>query len=269
MEHVRHTDQMNREIWLPAFPQRIVSLVPSQTEYLCTLGIGKRLVGRTLFCIHPEEGLKDVSRVGGTKKLQLDKIRALQPDLIIGNKEENDQEQIELLSKDFPVWMSDIYHPKDAMTMMLALGGILNLKTEAESIVAKIESGMLEISKKSDRFKGINVFYAIWKSPWMFAGKDTFIDSMLSLAGFTNLCDRLRYPEWSEKEIIHFHPDLLLLSSEPYPFSSKHIRELESILPESRAILVDGEMFSWYGSRMLDFPAYLETLFTELHKKTP
>ncbi|HCS21132.1 MAG TPA: cobalamin-binding protein [Bacteroidetes bacterium] len=269
MDSLRHNDQMKREVWLPAFPERIVSLVPSQTEYLCAIGIGGRLVGRTQFCIHPAEELKKVVRIGGTKKLQLDKIRALQPDLIIGNKEENEQSQIEALAADFPVWMSDIHQPEDALSMMHDLGSIVNCETKAEALIAEIRGGLASIQEKKARFEGIRVLYAIWKSPWMFAGQHTFISSMLELAGFSNVCPGERYPELNEDEFIALKADLILLSSEPYPFSFGHIRELEAKVRDSRILLVNGEMFSWYGSRMTEFPAYLDNLFAQIHKKTP
>ncbi len=266
---IRHIDQMKREIGLPAFPKRIISLVPSQTEFLCAIGIGERLVGRTQFCIHPAEELKSVTRIGGTKKLQLDKIRALQPDLIIGNKEENEQSQIEALAADFPVWMSNIYHPEDALAMMHLLGGILHCETRAEELISTIRCGLENIHDKRERFEGLKVLYAIWRAPWMFAGKRTFIDAMLRLAGFDNVCATERYPEMDEAAIKNCHPDLIFLSSEPYPFNIVHIRELEEKVAESQILLVDGELFSWYGSRMTEFPAYLDHLFTQIHKKTP
>ncbi|MHB1277170.1 MAG: ABC transporter substrate-binding protein [Bacteroidia bacterium] len=269
MELIRHIDQMNREIWLPAFPKRVISLVPSQTEFLCAIGIGDRLVGRTQFCIHPAEELQVVPRIGGTKKLQLEKIRALQPDLIIGNKEENDRSQIEALASDFPLWMSYIYHPDDALTMMHVLGGILRLETKAEELISQIRNGLEAVHARKLRFEGINVLYAIWRSPWMFAGTQTYIDSMLHLAGFNNACRQERYPEISDETIKRMYPDLILLSSEPYPFTVTHIRELEEKLPESQILLVDGEIFSWYGSRMNEFSSYLDDLFIQIHKKTP
>lgn len=267
MELQRHTDQMNREIWLPKTPKRVVSLVPSQTEYLFDLGLGERLLGRTLFCIHPKEELRHIRSVGGTKKLQIDAIRALQPDLIIGNKEENEQSQIELLSQEFPVWMSDIYTPNDALWMMQALGEILNLTEKSQQIVSEVQSNLEAIKQKSNRFNGIKVLYAIWKSPWMMAGKQTFIDALLSEAGFSNQCRSARYPEMDEETIASSGANFLFLSSEPYPFRAKHVNELKAAFPAMVPVLVDGEMFSWYGSRLKLLDFYLDQLETELHKK--
>lgn len=255
---------MQREIWIPEFPQRIVSLVPSQTEFLIEIGLGERLVGRTLFCIHPKESIQNIPQVGGTKKLRLDAIRALNPDLIIGNKEENLQEEIESLAKEFPVWMSDIVEMDDALKMMKELGSIVQLEPSSQSLISEIESVISRIQNCNYSFKGKRVVYAIWKDPWMFAGKDTFIHKLLELAGFTNLITESRYPEISPESIRQLNPDFILLSSEPFPFDGKHFQSALELFPEQKPVLVDGEMFSWYGSRMRHLSAYLEELDIQL-----
>lgn len=260
MSTVCHIDQMNREVWLAAAPQRIVSIVPSQTELLIDLGLKDQLIGRTQFCIHPAEKVHDIPRIGGTKKLQLDAIRALKPDLIIGNKEENLKEEIETLAKEFPVWMSDIQSIDDSLSMIMALGELTGTADKAKPITEQLSKDFSEISQQAQRFKGKKVLYAIWKDPWMFAGKSTFIHHVLELAGFENACQSERYPEMSPAQIEASEFDYLFLSSEPFPFAGKHEEEVKKWLGNKSILLVDGEMFSWYGSRLLQLQTYLNQL---------
>lgn len=249
-------DMLGREIRIPVEPKRIVSLVPSQTELLYALGLEDRIVGQTIFCIHPREHYKKAHKIGGTKKLRLDVIRRLQPDLIIGNKEENTQGQIETLMQEFPVWMSDIFNLQDAVHMIRAVGDITGTGAEAEAIACDIETAFRKLSEHHTE----RVLYLIWREPWMAAGKQTFIDDMIRAAGYTNALSQARYPELDAAAILSLQPDRIWLSSEPYPFAEKHIAELQEWLPEARIQLVDGELFSWYGSRLLDAPAYFASL---------
>lgn len=252
------TDQLGHKIILKKKPKRIISIVPSQSEFLWDIGLRQELVGITKFCIHPDEMYRKLERVGGTKDLDLDKIRSLKPDLIIGNKEENAEEQIKILQKEFPVWMSDIYSFDDSFKMMRELGVLLERTEEAEKIVCKIESTLPTIKNK---FSGEHVAYFIWNKPYMTAAKNTFIDYVLNYIGFTNVCDTLeRYPELKSDDLTQLNPELCLLSSEPFPFKEKHISELQAILPKAKIKIVDGEVFSWYGSRLLKLADYLERL---------
>jgi ABC-type Fe3+-hydroxamate transport system substrate-binding protein len=238
-------------------PQRIISLVPSQTELLADLGLGDRVVGITKFCIHPEEWRKTKAIVGGTKNFDFDMIRSLNPDLIIGNKEENYQEGIEELQKHFPVWMSDIVTIDDACQMILSIGDITDASEKASALIERIKNEF----KSVVRLEPQSTLYLIWKNPWMGAASGTFIDEMLKLSGLRNcLKSKTRYPELTSDEIGQLNPELILLSSEPYPFKEKHMEELQMLCPTSKILLVDGEMFSWYGSRLLKFPTYLEDL---------
>lgn len=264
MSTVRHIDQMKREIWLPSFPERIVSLVPSQTELLIDLGLQDHLVGRTQFCIHPAESLNDIPRIGGTKKLQLDAIKALKPDLIIGNKEENQKADIEALEGTYPVWMSDIQTTDDALNMIRSIGEITQSSKRANDIAKSIESDFAEINLQKARFKELRVLYAIWKNPWMFAGRNTFIHQILELAGFQNACLDERYPEMDLKDLEKLQFDCLLLSSEPFPFAGKHAEETKILFPDKKVLLVDGEVFSWYGSRLLRLKQYLSELAKQI-----
>jgi ABC-type Fe3+-hydroxamate transport system substrate-binding protein len=247
-------DQLHRNISLPHPPKRIVSLVPSQTELLADLGLRDKIVGVTKFCIHPKGLKKEKTVIGGTKNFHFDKIESLQPDLIIGNKEENYQEGIEKLAEKFPVWMSDIYTLEDAYRMIMCVGELTHTSIKASQIVSQIEQGL----EKEFKFKG-SAIYLIWKDPLIAVGENTFVDSMLDLAGFKNLIKQTRYPEIDLEEIIKLNPDYLLLSSEPYPFKEKHILFFQEKLPKTKVKIVDGEMFSWYGSRLIGAGRYFET----------
>jgi len=256
MERKRCFDQLGQLIEFSFPPQRILSLVPSQTELLFDLGLGERVVGITKFCVHPSEWHKSKKRVGGTKNFNLEIIDQLKPDLIIGNKEENEEVGIKKLAEKYPVWMSDITDWSSAMEMIRKVGAIVNEPVKAESLVTQIEN----------RFTGIKpihskrTLYFIWREPWMAAGKSTFIDTMLTKIGLVNCLEQQRYPNLSIQEIKNLSPELVLLSSEPYPFREKHFEELQHVLPQAKILLVDGEMFSWYGSRLLKAPDYFANL---------
>lgn len=242
---------------IPLLAQRVISVVPSITELLVDLGLGDRLIGSTLFCIHPPSLKKSTTRIGGTKTLKLDKIRNLKPDLIIANKEENVKEQIEELSKDIPVWTSDVGNLEDSLQMIKALGDILQLEEKANLLSEKIAASFQELATKNEK----SCIYLIWRDPYMSVGKDTFIHDMINLAGFKNvLSNRERYPEISKNELQALNPDIIMLSSEPYPFREKHIKEMQAILPASQVVIVDGELFSWYGSRLLKSVNYFRSL---------
>jgi len=258
-------DQMGNVVILQQPPKRIVSLVPSQTELLFYLGLKDEVVGITKFCIHPNEMFRSKTRVGGTKKYDFDKIRALNPDLIIGNKEENDQEQIEQLMKLYPVWMSDIKTLPDAMEMISMLGTIIQKEDLAKKLVQNIENAFVELKEFSPN-KKVSVAYFIWKNPYMCAGKDTFIDEVLQHCGLENVLknSNSRYPIIEMLDLKKYNPQLILLSSEPYPFKENDINELQSVLPNTTIRIVDGEMFSWYGSRLLESSAYLKSLLNTL-----
>ncbi len=238
------TDQMDREVTFSFPPTRIVSLVPSQTEFL--LDIGASVVGRTKFCIHPESEVKNIDLVGGTKKFRFDRIKNLSPDLIIGNKEENYQEGIEELAHDFPVWMSDIFTLEDSFDMMSSLGKICDLELRAEHVVSDCKASLKRVEGK---FSG-KVVYLIWKNPWMAAGKNTFIDHMLTFLGYENLISDERYPHLTMQKIAELIPDKILLSSEPFPFKENELKEASNLWPGAECQLVDGELYSWYGSRL-------------------
>ena len=254
-----HIDQLDRKVEMNKTPKRIISLVPSQTELLFDLGLDEEVIGITKFCIHPDHWFKTKTRVGGTKQLNLEKIKELQPDLIIANKEENVQQQIEVLAKNFPVWISDVNNLDDALEMIESIGEITSRQAPAKQIIERIKKGFSNLSLP---FRGTGgTCYLIWKDPYMTIGGDTFINDMLSRAGFQNIfAHQKRYPELLIEQLSVANCQLLLLSSEPFPFQQKHAKEIQSQLPNAKIILVDGEMFSWYGSRLLKAPAYFQQL---------
>jgi ABC-type Fe3+-hydroxamate transport system substrate-binding protein len=258
------TDQLGRVIQLPAFPKRIISLVPSQTELLYDLDLDEEVVGITKFCIHPEEWFRNKVKVGGTKNSKPDIIKSLQPDLIIANKEENNREEIETLLKKYPVWISDVHDLNSALHMILSVGVLTNRKEKSLFLSSQIQEAFNELKNflsTTLKDKNIRTAYLIWKDPYMTAGGDTFIHSIIRACGLQNVFEQsTRYPEINIRELKSADCELLLLSSEPYPFKEKHIPELQKHLPDTKIILVDGEMFSWYGSRLLHVPEYLEKL---------
>ena len=263
------TDQLNRKITLAAKPKRIISLVPSQTELLYDLGLNDEVVGITKFCIYPDRWFRTKERVGGTKNYDLKKIARLNPDLIIGNKEENEQLQIEALMEDYNVWMSDIYTLKDALDMVTRLGALVDKAETAALLKLKIESAFKNFTPFKPEVP-LKAAYLIWKNPYMVAGKNTFITEMLQSCGLVNVfaTDEFnRYPVITVDQIKNANPDVFLLSSEPYPFREKHYAEFQSICENAKIMLVDGEIFSWYGSRLLQAPAYFLAIMKQLNSK--
>jgi len=259
---MRYFDQLNRELLLSGAPRRIVSLVPSISEYLWDLNLREELVGITKFCIKPAEMYDRIEKIGGTKSIHIDKIRTLQPDLIIANKEENTKEQIDVLSNEFPVWVSDVNTMNEALEMMRLLGELCNRKTEAIQLVQETENGLHTCK---DLFAKNSCVYLMWNEPYMAAASNTFINSVLNYTGFVNvLQDRERYPVVALNEIKLLQPEYCLLSSEPFPFKDKHVNLLQHELKSCKVVLVDGEMFSWYGSHLLTLPLYLNKLKKEI-----
>jgi ABC-type Fe3+-hydroxamate transport system substrate-binding protein len=256
------TDQLGRTVEYPFPPKRIISLVPSITELLCDFGLTNEMVGRTKFCIYPKAKIKQITKVGGTKNINIDKIHQIKPELIIANKEENTKEQIELLSEHYPVWISDVKKFDDGLSLIVDLGEVLGKEREAKLMIEDIIQSRSEYRKEA--FENIKAIYLIWRKPYMAAGRDTFIHSMLEESGFTNCITTNRYPEINAENISKFNPDIILLSSEPYPFKYKHITELQAITADVPIELVDGEYFSWYGTKMKGAFKYFSSLREKL-----
>jgi ABC-type Fe3+-hydroxamate transport system substrate-binding protein len=249
-------DHLLREVEVVYPPKRIISLVPSQTELLFYLGLSGRVVGITKFCVHPPQWHNSLQKIGGTKNFKFEIIDQLRPDLIIGNKEENYVSGISVLQTKYPVWVSDVSSYEQALRMIEEVGTLTDRIDPANSLRKEIEARFERLPKK----KPTRVLYLIWRQPWMAAGKGTFIDSMLSKIGLVNVVEEARYPTLSEAQLQQMQPELIYLSSEPYPFKQKHIQELKAVVPNSEVTLVDGELFSWYGSRMLLAPDYFASL---------
>ena len=227
---------------------RIISLVPSLTELLIDLGLKERLIGRTRFCVHPKEEVEEIPIMGGTKNPRLDKIKAAEPDYIIANKEENRKEHIEELGKDFKVKLTDIASIEDALITIHELGKELQVAEEAAKLIKSINEAMEEIPNEPP----LRTAYFIWKDPWMTVGSDTYIHNVMQHWNLENVFGgQDRYPKVNFYELAEKDPELILLSSEPFPFEDKHLAEFEEAFPDTRTLLVEGEWFSWYGSHML------------------
>ena len=220
-------------------------------------------MGITKFCIHPADKLKNRSVVGGTKTLHLDRIRALQPDLIIANKEENERSQIDELQRQYAVHVTDVITFSDALAMIREVGTLVGKSDEAARMAQQIETSLSSLSPLFSPRP--SVAYFIWQKPYMVAANHAFIHTMLERAGFCNVfADQTRYPEITSDDLQTAQPDLIFLSSEPYPFTEKHVTEFQKICPSARVLVVDGELFSWYGSRLLRSSDYFRNLRNEI-----
>lgn len=255
-------DQCAREVQLKDYPLRIVSTVPSQTELLVDLGLENQIVGITAYCVHPKNLLKEKIIIGGTKDLQIHRILDLKPDLIIANKEENVKDQILELSEHVPVWISDVETLDHGLDLIGKLGALTGKKTEAENLLLEIKRSWPSLST----IKPLKTLYFIWKNPFMAAGNSTYIGNILKFNGLENIAtdSRERYPQIPLEEMENMDPDLILLTSEPYSFSAKEAHNLAKKFPKAMVKIVDGEMFTWYGSRILLALKYFGKLRNEL-----
>jgi ABC-type Fe3+-hydroxamate transport system substrate-binding protein len=254
-------DQLNRTIPLHSLPKRIVSLVPSQTELLCDLGLEPFIVGVTKFCVHPHTIRTKAAVVGGTKTVNYKTITALKPDIILCNQEENTLEMVRELEKIAPVHISVIYTINDCLKLIEMYGRLFSVETKADNIITELKEKQTDFLKFIKGQEKQSVVYFIWKQPWMVAASRTFIDALLQLNNLENCYKNLeRYPEIELTEGGNGRVDLVLLSSEPYPFREKHIQALRSFYPKARIRLVDGEMFSWYGYRLVKAFDYFKML---------
>lgn len=250
---------------------RIVSLVPSITELLYDLELEQEVVGITKFCIHPDEWFKTKPRIGGTKTVDTEKVFFTMPTLILANKEENVKEQVEALREMAPVYVSDVSTLKDACDMIFTIGTLTGKSAKAKEIIRTVDERFSELRKivaaESDTSKP-RATYFIWREPYMAAGGDTFIHDMMMQCGLENVfADVNRYPEVSIEQLADMNCEWLLLSSEPYPFAAKHREEIQKVIPHMKILLVDGEMFSWYGSRLMLAPEYFTQLLQQIHAK--
>lgn len=253
-------DQLNREISFSEIPERIVSLVPSLTELLCDLGLADRIVGVTKFCIHPEEIRKKAEIIGGTKKIKLSECLDLKPDFILANKEENIKHQVQNLSEHATVYTSHIATLNDLMRLNEDLGYIFDIKERASQLNQELENIQNHLRELSKNTQG-SAIYLIWKDPYMAAGGDTYISTMMNLLGIDNaIADQNRYPIITPEVLKKSECDYIFLSSEPYPFKDHHVKDLQMQLDGKKVLLVNGELFSWYGSRILHMQEYIRVL---------
>lgn len=260
---MEHIDDVGRTVRLDRPATRVVSLCPSVTETLFALKLQDEVVGRTRFCVHPAGEVKRAQNVGGTKKVDESRIDALQPDLILAVKEENTPEIIAALETRYPVYVFDVRTPDDALRMIGQIGAMCDRESEA----AKLEE---EIRLRLSRMTPVSLRYAylIWESPTMAVGGDTFIDSLLQEAGWENVLSTadVHYPTINPEEIRACQPDVVFLSSEPYPFKEQHISRYKALYPECDVRLIDGEI-SWFGAHMRQSLDQLAALNEQIRKR--
>ncbi len=245
-------------------PARIVSLVPSVTELVCALGLERQLVGRTGFCIHPWETVRKVPKVGGTKDVKLDKVRALEPSHVIVNVDENRKEDAEALAEFVPhVVVTHPQAPRDNLDLYRQLGSEFGREAEAERLCAEFERAYARVLDGERPRR--DVLYLIWKEPWMTVAPETYISQTLALFGWRTLptaaardaCrpegDKRQPPRYPEIDLAELagRVELVLLSSEPFHFKREHVEEMATLVPGAEVSLIDGEMTSWYGSRAI------------------
>ncbi len=258
------TDDLGRTFTWNGPPRRIVSLCPSQTEYLYALGLSDRIVGRTRFCIHPQPAVARARRIGGTKDVDLTRIRALHPDFILAEQEEQRRETVELLAREYPVAVTRVENVADGLSMLLTVGEWVGCDAMARVWHGRIARAFGTIAKAPP----LRTAYLIWKNPWMGVGPTTYIDSVLAHLGLINVWNEKmeRYPSFELADLKTLGPELVLLSSEPYPFRARHVSEIAAAVPAARVLLVDGEWFSWYGVRMWAAADALQQLVRQLKR---
>ena len=235
---------------------RIVSLVPSWTEYVVDLGCASELVGRTKFCVRAGEEAERISIIGGTKSIHLDRIEQLKPDLVIASKEENTREDVEACRVFSDVLVTDVRNISDAFEALETIGEAIEQSAAGISWRSNIEKAWGE-----PRAQYTQALYAIWQNPLMIAGRDTYIHAAMNWWGIRNAAPASaegRYPELNPERLDALAGTPILLASEPYPFASKHCAQFASA--GLQPMLVDGEAFSWYGSRMLHTVDYLNSM---------
>tara|TARA_R110002073_G_scaffold145532_2_gene297649 strand:+ start:13713 stop:14507 length:795 start_codon:yes stop_codon:yes gene_type:complete len=256
------TDQIGRVLQISKTPLRIISLVPSQTELLFDLGLENSIVGITKFCIHPLHAKQTKKIVGGTKNINIDKIKELHPDIILCNKEENTKDIVEACEKICTTHVSDIFTLNDSKQLISEYGILFKRKAEATSMVEKLNFKLNEFQSYIEEKPKLKVAYFIWRNPWMVAANNTFINHLLELNKYENIfTNKERYPEIELKNIqVEGNPEWVFLSSEPFPFKDEHALEIKQCINQAETILVDGEMFSWYGSRLLKAFDYFKNL---------
>lgn len=251
-------DAVGRELRLARAPRRIVSLVPSLTALLAWLGLDEEVVGLTRFCVHPAGWKARKAVIGGTKDVRLERVLELAPDLVLANWEENAREQVDALEEaGIPVYVTQVRDLAEDLRMVRDVGALVGRRERGEALARQTEQAFAALVG----LEPLRALYLIWREPFMSVGGDTFVHAMLAEAGFVNVCgERERYPTLTPDELAALAPEVVLLSSEPYPFQEKHRAEVAALVGEARVVLADGELFSWYGSRILRAPDYFRRL---------
>lgn len=252
-------DDIGKEHLFSCVPKSIISLCPSLTETLFDMGLGAKVIGITDYCLYPKDEVQRISRVGGPKTILFDAIDLLKPEVILAIKEECSKDQIEQLSKEFKVIVFDIETFNQGLQMILKLGALFNVEELAHEMANQISCGLDSIPHREEC---LSCLYLVWKNPWMAAGKNTFIDSVLQKIGFINIVNEQdRYPSI---DITNCKADVVFLPSEPYSFGQNEKKYLEGIKGFGKVFLVDGEMFCWPGSHLLKSIEYFKELIKQL-----
>lgn len=249
-------DHTGRQVNISLPPKRIITICPAITETLFALGLENEIVGRTKYCIFPEGIVENVPIVGGTKEVNVEKIRELQPDLILAEKEENTEAIVQALEKIAPVFVLEVQSIEDAYRFIHTLGFLTHKEQVAERLINSCKAAFPTLHKQSKK-----AAYVIWRKPYMVVGGTTYINDVLHTVGFHNpfAQEESRYPAVTKEELAQANLDVLFLASEPFPFQEKHIAEFQAFLPNTKIVLVEGEMF-WYGARMEIAGPYLKEL---------
>lgn len=251
-------DHLGRTITISQPPKRIISLVPAITETMYHLGLENEIIGRTRFCIHPQDKVSKAMNIGGTKEIKLDRIHDLNPDLIIAEKEENTKEIVETLEQHYPVFVFEVKKITDVYRMIQDIGKLTEREEKSLILVEEIQSAFQTLPNVN----GKRAAYVIWKKPYMVVGGDTYIQSLLEKFGFINPFTLFegRYPVVTEEDFLEANLDYIFLATEPYPFREQHLEEFQKMLPNVKVVILDGEMF-WYGAKMLEAASYFRSVF--------
>jgi ABC-type Fe3+-hydroxamate transport system substrate-binding protein len=253
-------DASGVEVALPRPPRRIVSLIPSTTEILCALGLAEALVGITVYCVEPRDVVRGKTRIGGEKDPDLAKIRALEPELVVANVEENRREDIDQLRAwSIPVWVTFPRTVVEGISLIGELGELTGAAARAREMLQELEPLRARVERARARRPAVSVFYPIWRGPYMTINGDTYIHDMLRLCGGRNIfADRPeRYPTVTLDDVAARRPEVILLPDEPFRFRRAHLEDFAAYqevpaVRDGRIHLVDGKPFSWHGPRIAE-----------------
>ncbi len=267
---IQMTDATGWPVELGAPPRRIVSLVPSTTETVFALGSGEQVVGVTRYCVRPDEARQRARVIGGTKSPRIDVIRRLEPDLILANQEENREQDVRKLRTLAPVYVAFPRDVPSAVAEILNLGILLDREGSARRLAAELADSLARVREKSAARPPYSHLYLIWQNPYLCAGPGTFIDALLSETGGRNVIPsgQTRYPEIALQQMQQLAPQVIFLSSEPFPFAEQDRKGLAEKLSgldwERRCLRVDGQLLSWHGVRMREGLPYVAGLASEV-----